>query len=746
MTDFYNWGGGTDTPDAITNAKLNQTTTHFTERIDAEAALSKVFSQDDSTTTGLTWGYFGGNSPTAADPTVIEDGTVALTASTINYVEELDGEVTVNTTGFTEGSWWVRQITTNGGGITSSIDARRLGGASSGGVTSIVEGDGIETSGTGAVTVGIADSGATDAKIGERVANPAEASPSLTGLYTQFLGWFTGALKAIKGTTNYYDAVPISLTDAKAHVDDTSPHSGHFDVDGSKPMTADFDGGGFKITNVANGVADDDVATVGQVNVVASGYKDIGNAKAMATGNATLSGLQTQDGVALGDGDTCFAPFQVTTSENGPWIVRAGAWERPADFDTGITTEAGTRIYIEFGTVHKRKSYTLATDGATVDTDPLEWLLTGQGSNVDPNSIDNVGTGAQIWKALSGTVNYLRSLVAGSNKLTITQGTDEVSIDVNEANLTLSNMGGTLPATKGGTGITSFAVGELIVATATNVLGKIAAWAGSGNGYLKSTNAGVVSFGAISVSDIPVMQGAGPGHAPGLVGDPGASLGPKRYWNDRGEFDIPGDVDSDLNIIQYPHALLEDATTGATVTADAGNTDAELIFDDVADTTGTLLNGDDEFTPYLVNLELVTPRSIVGMRITVAAVDNDAGLAKIGLAGNHTGDPEDNEAIAVDMDVSTTGHHAFYFPASDVFEHLSFNMYGTDNGSITITNIDFLYIADADLTVPGIQMLLQPQEMLDDEAPDNCVYYSMEALALVWKDFDGDIKVFSFES
>lgn len=47
MTDYYNWGGGTDAPDAITNAKLNQTTTHFTERLNAETLKSLAENKGD---------------------------------------------------------------------------------------------------------------------------------------------------------------------------------------------------------------------------------------------------------------------------------------------------------------------------------------------------------------------------------------------------------------------------------------------------------------------------------------------------------------------------------------------------------------------------------------------------------------------------------------------------------------------------------------------------------------------------
>lgn len=65
---------------------------------DAESP-AVVFGRRASTTTGLTWGYYGGNVLVSGVPTQIANGTVALTASTTNYVYATSaGVVTVTTT------------------------------------------------------------------------------------------------------------------------------------------------------------------------------------------------------------------------------------------------------------------------------------------------------------------------------------------------------------------------------------------------------------------------------------------------------------------------------------------------------------------------------------------------------------------------------------------------------------------------------------------------------------------------
>lgn len=83
------------------------------------------FDQDDSTTTGLTWGYKNGMS---ADGTgAIAAGTVTLTANSTNYVEfdPETGVISVNTSAFSPTDKVpIRKLVTNASGITANTDVR----------------------------------------------------------------------------------------------------------------------------------------------------------------------------------------------------------------------------------------------------------------------------------------------------------------------------------------------------------------------------------------------------------------------------------------------------------------------------------------------------------------------------------------------------------------------------------------------------------------------------------------------
>lgn len=83
------------------------------------------FGRRQSTSSGLTWGYYGATISVDGVLTQIANGTLALSASTTNYVEATRaGVVSKNTTGFTTGSIPLYQIVTGVSTVTSYTDYR----------------------------------------------------------------------------------------------------------------------------------------------------------------------------------------------------------------------------------------------------------------------------------------------------------------------------------------------------------------------------------------------------------------------------------------------------------------------------------------------------------------------------------------------------------------------------------------------------------------------------------------------
>lgn len=92
------------------------------------------------------------------------------------------------------------------------------------------------------------------------------------------------------------------------------------------------------------------------------------------TANITLSGPQTIDGYSAVAGNRVLVKDQSTASQNGIYVVAAGAWTRATDFDSNVNNEVdlGAEVWVANGTVNGGKQYALTTSGAiTVDTTSL---------------------------------------------------------------------------------------------------------------------------------------------------------------------------------------------------------------------------------------------------------------------------------------------------------------------------------------------------------------------------------------
>ena len=146
----------------------------------------------------------------------------------------------------------------------------------------------------------------------------------------------------------------------------------------------DFDGNTISTTN-ANGDLVIEPNGTGVIKVPA-GYKDRANfdsntlvpkayvdavkqaldikdsVKVATTGNITLSGAQTIDDVSVTDGDRVLVKSQSVGSENGIYVVAAGAWSRADDANVSAEVTPGMFVFVEEGTDTGDNGYVLTTD------------------------------------------------------------------------------------------------------------------------------------------------------------------------------------------------------------------------------------------------------------------------------------------------------------------------------------------------------------------------------------------------
>jgi len=111
--------------------------------------------------------------------------------------------------------------------------------------------------------------------------------------------------------------------------------------------------------------SDSHFTTKAYVDQIAAGINPHGSVKVATTANITLSGSQTIDGTVVNVSDRVLVKNQTTDSQNGVYVVAAGAWARAGDFDGSPVNEVetGDLVFVEGGTTNSNTSWVVVTQG-----------------------------------------------------------------------------------------------------------------------------------------------------------------------------------------------------------------------------------------------------------------------------------------------------------------------------------------------------------------------------------------------
>jgi hypothetical protein len=175
-----------------------------------------------------------------------------------------------------------------------------------------------------------------------------------------------------------------------------------------------------KITNLATPTADADAATKAYVDATKQGLDVKDSVRVATTANITLSATQTIDGVAVIAGNRVLVKNQSTASQNGIYVVAAGAWSRSTDANTSAKVTAGMFTFAAEGTVNADSGWVLTTnDVITLNTTPLTFTqFSGAGQIVAGNGLSKTGNTLNV-----GTANAARIVVNADNIDLATAGT-----------------------------------------------------------------------------------------------------------------------------------------------------------------------------------------------------------------------------------------------------------------------------------------------------------------------------------
>ena len=212
--------------------------------------------------------------------------------------------------------------------------------------------------------------------------------------------------------------------------------------------------------------------------------------KVATTANlASLSGLQTIDGVSLSVNDRVLVKDQSTAAQNGFYKVTATGGSgaafvltRTPDADAASELTAGAFTFTEEGTANADNGYVLSTNGAiTLGTTAIAFeqfsgagqIAAGNGLTKTGNTIDVVGTADKI--------------TVSSNAITIASGyVGQTSITTLGTIATGVWNGTAIAVGSGGTGLSSIAKGSVLVANSANTLSALDG-GGSNDGFLAYT-------------------------------------------------------------------------------------------------------------------------------------------------------------------------------------------------------------------------------------------------------------------
>jgi hypothetical protein len=162
-----------------------------------------------------------------------------------------------------------------------------------------------------------------------------------------------------------------------------------------------------------------DLSTKQYVDSVIQGLDIKESVKVTTTTNIILNGIHTIDGIVLSEDDRILVKNQNNSVENGIYLVKANAWIRSSDLQTGQIIDRAIFVFIESGDIYKNNG----------------WIL-----NLSTNSSLTIGNDNLLYTQFSGAglINAGNNLVKNGNNLNL--NSDIIGLtNINSQNITSIN-------------------------------------------------------------------------------------------------------------------------------------------------------------------------------------------------------------------------------------------------------------------------------------------------------------------
>ena len=152
--------------------------------------------------------------------------------------------------------------------------------------------------------------------------------------------------------------------------------------------------------------ADTHLTNKAYVDSVAQGLHPKESCKLAATGNLTLSGTQTIDSVAASAGDRILCWQQTDQTQNGVYIVAAGAWARAADLNAG-SEFPGASFFVREGGTYATTGFVCSNSSVSLGSTNITFVqYTGAGQIGAGNGISKNGNTISVDLATASGMEF----------------------------------------------------------------------------------------------------------------------------------------------------------------------------------------------------------------------------------------------------------------------------------------------------------------------------------------------------
>lgn len=287
--------------------------------------------------------------------------------------------------------------------MANTIRLKRRNTGASGSPASLYNGE-IAINEVGGSTAWVGYYGYGDAGSGVASSVVAAFGPGVTGSLT--------GTQTFSGTNTFTGAVTLTGTVSGAGI---STYVVGKRLDEFAVPTSNVSLNSNKITNLADPTSAQDAATKAYVDAARSGLDVKASVRVATTGNLTLSGAQTIDGVVVSAGDRVLVKNQTAGSQNGIYDVAVSSWSRSTDSDTSGEFNSGAFTFVEEGTVNGGRGYVMTTaNPVTLGTTSLTFtMFSSSGAITAGTNLSFSGT------TLNVNVDGSSITTNGSNQLAI---------------------------------------------------------------------------------------------------------------------------------------------------------------------------------------------------------------------------------------------------------------------------------------------------------------------------------------